>query len=401
MSINKDHVLTVNGAEYVNNVVNRVFEKVRRCMRIYLVGGALRDAFMGRALSDRDYVVLEAGKAAFMQQFPGAKRIGGALGIYVINGCEYTRSDAVDIESDLRTRDLTINAMAREVFLQADDDAMQRQGKIIAHPKAMQDIAARILRPVAVENFVADPCRTIRAARFAATLPGFSAGPGLFVAMRAGVAHGLNRVAAERIGYEVRKACAGVAPARFLSFLHSGGCFTNETGWFAPFVLAPELTDKASSLMQNMAGILLRARSGVHSLPPKRDAAAMGVYMAMCRHMGPTVAYDFGVTLKLPGTWIRAGRDAAALLESIRGYATLSSKEKISLLLYCHRTRLAGLMTLLAMAQYGVAAHEATGEIIRKDLQTILNVRLPAHQQGKGRSSGRALSRLRMQALEN
>jgi tRNA nucleotidyltransferase (CCA-adding enzyme) len=183
-------------------------------MKIYMVGGAIRDRIMNRPVRDTDYVVIGTDEAGFLSVFPYAKPVGRKKAVYIINGNEYTLSRSPDIETDLESRDLTINALAED-----------ENGLIIAHPKALDDIANLILRPVRQSNFIEDPLRVFRAARFHAVFPDFSVSDDLAAAMKNVSEKGLlDSISPERVGMEVMKAFAAPVPSRFLDLLVKTGC---------------------------------------------------------------------------------------------------------------------------------------------------------------------------------
>lgn len=344
-------------------------------MQIYLVGGAVRDRLLGRPVTDKDYVVLHSSREELLAHMPQLKQVGGgpaasADGVFVQRNEQYTISPAASIEEDLATRDLTINALAVD---------MQQSGRLIAHPQALHDLEQRLLRPVAVANFGHDPCRTVRAARFAAVLPGFAPARGLFAAMRHGLSQGVGNVAAERIAQETRKALAGLAPARFLAFLGRAGCLNP---WFAPFAGSPWLRQQAEQLMQRLA-----TQGGLRG------------YMAMCHHLSPQQALRMGHRLRLPNSWQQAGADAALLLPSLCEYGALGRERKVRLLLHCHKKRLLADLQALALARYGSRVAGAW-QAMQSDLERILEVRLPEARQNRGPASGQELLRLRKRALK-
>jgi tRNA nucleotidyltransferase (CCA-adding enzyme) len=143
-------------------------------MKIYLVGGAVRDELLGLPIRERDWVVVGAMPDDLLQQnfkqvgrdfpvflHPGSKEEyalarterKSAPGYYGFD-CNYSAS--VTLEEDLARRDLTINAMA-----------MDDQGKLIDPYGGKQDLEQKILRHVS-PAFVEDPVRVLRLARFAA-----------------------------------------------------------------------------------------------------------------------------------------------------------------------------------------------------------------------------------------
>lgn len=353
-------------------------------MRIYKVGGALRDALLSRPVADRDYVVLHADEQALRARFPGLKRVGGgprgAQGlddvtekVFLLGDEQYTLSPAADIQQDLLSRDLTINALARE----CRPDTIR--SRLEAHPQALDDLRLRLLRPVSVANFGHDPCRAMRAARFAAVLPGFAAVPELFSAMRHAMSQGLGDVAPERVAQELRKACGGGAPARFLAFLAYAGCLNP---WFAPFAESHALRLRAQQLMQRLA-----------------NGPGLWVWMAMCQPLTPEAASRMASRLRLPKLWQKAGAEAPLLVPLLRDYRNLAPEQKVRLLLQCHRQRLLPAFCALAEACYGAACSGLRTQL-EADLLRVLDVRLPEHERDKGAASGIALRRLQAAALQ-
>ncbi len=343
-------------------------------MRIYLVGGAVRDALLLRPVTDRDFVVLEADETALLERLPRLKRVGGGpQGVYILGSDQYTLSPAPDILADLALRDLTVNALAREQLPGG------RWGPLQAHPLALADLGARLLRPVAVENFGHDPCRAVRAARFAAQLAGFGLTPALFQALEHAREHGLERVAPERIAQELRKACAGPAPGRFLAVLAKGRCLE---AWFPPFAQDRELRLVAQGLMQRLAG-----------------SPGLWVYMGLCHHLPSDLALELGQRLRLSGEWCRSGEAAAALPERLRDYALLPAGERVDLLLTLHRHRLGAPLCRLARLHWPETPLDLEQRLLRDTLR-LLGVRLPRALRNWGPASGAALLALRVKALE-
>jgi len=142
-------------------------------MRLYKVGGTIRDRILNRPARDTDYVVIGADETDFLNAFPSARTVGKKKAVYIFEGNEYTLSRARTIEDDLVCRDLTINALAED-----------ENGRIISHPQSFDDIKNRILRPVNQKNFFEDPLRVFRAARFSAELPDFDISGDLVEIMR-------------------------------------------------------------------------------------------------------------------------------------------------------------------------------------------------------------------------
>ena len=201
-------------------------------MQVYLVGGAVRDRLLGRAVSERDWVVVgatpaELERAGFIpvgRDFPvflhpkskeehALARLERKVGPGY-RGFTTEFSPSVTLEDDLRRRDLTINAMA-------EDGA----GNIVDPYGGQRDLAARVLRHVS-EAFVEDPVRILRVARFAARYAplGFSVAGETLALMRKMVADGeADALVAERVWAETERALGEDRPDVFIQVLRDCG----------------------------------------------------------------------------------------------------------------------------------------------------------------------------------
>jgi putative nucleotidyltransferase with HDIG domain len=170
----------------------------------WLVGGAVRDALLGRATPDLDLAV--QGEVPALARELGRRAGGHAFQLSGEFGAWRVRSHGQDwqvdltplmgetLEQDLRRRDLTINAIAREL----DGGA----GELIDPCGGTADLQAGRLRSVGPESFKADPLRVLRLTRLAAEL-GFSADQDT-LRMAAEAASPLASVAAERVFTELK-----------------------------------------------------------------------------------------------------------------------------------------------------------------------------------------------------
>jgi tRNA nucleotidyltransferase (CCA-adding enzyme) len=201
-------------------------------MRIYLVGGAVRDGLLGLAVAERDWVVVGADAAAMRAQgfvpadrdFPvflhaqtgeeyalarrEVKRGEGYRGFEVYAGPDVT------LEEDLRRRDLTVNAMARDA-----------QGRIIDPYGGRDDLDKGLLRNVS-PAFAEDPLRVLRVARFAARLgsSGFRVAHATHRLMCRMVERGeMAHLTPERLWREMMLAMQTEQPWRFFEVLHRCG----------------------------------------------------------------------------------------------------------------------------------------------------------------------------------
>lgn len=198
-------------------------------VRIYRVGGSVRDELLGRPDADRDYVVVGATPETMIAS--GYRPVGRDFPVFLhpetqdeyalarterkhgtgYRGFEFFASPDVTLEQDLERRDLTINAMAR-----GDD------GVLVDPHGGRADLAARVLRHVS-PAFAEDPLRVLRVARFAARFD-FAVAPETEALMRRIVASGeLATVAPERVWQEWAKGLMEAHPARMLAVLRACG----------------------------------------------------------------------------------------------------------------------------------------------------------------------------------
>jgi poly(A) polymerase len=205
--------------------------------RLYLVGGSVRDALLGREISDLDFTT-DARPDAVLALVDGwASAVwdtGIAFGTVGLRRRGVTmeittfRSDAYDrvsrnpvvaygdtIEEDLERRDFSVNAMAVELTggRRAFVDPF---GGLAALASGVLDTPA-----TPEESFADDPLRMLRAARFVAQL-GFTPAPRVVAAMTAMAAE-LGRITAERVQVELSKLIMGAHPRRGLELLVDTG----------------------------------------------------------------------------------------------------------------------------------------------------------------------------------
>jgi poly(A) polymerase len=208
---------------------------------LYLVGGPVRDALLGRLHDDLDFAT-DARPEQILTILSGLGPTWttgiafGTVGVLLVEGgaehrCEITtyRSDVYDagsrkpevtfgdsIEADLVRRDFAVNAMAVELPLQAARPIVDPFG-------GLDDLTNKVLRtPGPPErSFADDPLRMVRAARFAAQL-GFSVDPAAIAAIRR-MASRLAIVSAERVRDELTKLVLAPHPRRGLELLVETG----------------------------------------------------------------------------------------------------------------------------------------------------------------------------------
>jgi tRNA nucleotidyltransferase (CCA-adding enzyme) len=198
-------------------------------MKIYAVGGAVRDELLGRPVADRDYVVVGATPDQMLAL--GYKPVGRDFPVFLhpetheeyalarterksgrgYHGFEFHAAPGVTLEQDLARRDLTINAIAK-------DDA----GHVIDPFNGEADLRAGRLRHVG-PAFVEDPVRLLRVARFAARFD-FEIAPETLLLMREMVANGeVDALVPERVWQELAVGLMEPKPSRMIGVLRECG----------------------------------------------------------------------------------------------------------------------------------------------------------------------------------
>lgn len=197
-------------------------------MKIYLVGGAVRDKLLGLPVKEEDYVVVGATEANMLAE--GYQRVGKEFPVFLhpktrheyalarlerktapgYKGFAFDTSPTVTLEEDLLRRDLTINAMA-----EAEDG-------VITDPYGGQaDLQRKILRHVS-SAFSEDPVRILRVGRFMARYAhlGFTIAPETMTLMQNMVDAGeVNALVAERVWKELQRALLEPSPTLFFQVL--------------------------------------------------------------------------------------------------------------------------------------------------------------------------------------
>ena len=218
-------------------------------MKIYAVGGAIRDTLMGLPVNDVDYVVV--GSSVDEMVAKGFRPVGKDFPVFLhpetqaeyalarterktgqgYKGFRFYADPSVTLEQDLERRDLTINAMAQEVGTDG-----KQFGPIIDPHNGQEDLASKTFRHVS-DAFAEDPLRLLRIARFAARFPEFSVADQTKSALKAIVQSGeLNALSPERIWQELSRGLVAAKPMHMFQVLLGVGA--------AQVVLPNTLTEK-------------------------------------------------------------------------------------------------------------------------------------------------------------
>ncbi len=216
---------------------NRTIMAQNLPFKTYLVGGSVRDGLLGRAVQDRDWVVVGATPEAMLAS--GFKPVGADFPVFLhpqsreeyalarterksgrgYHGFTFFTDASVTLEEDLARRDLTINAIA-----QAED------GALVDPYGGQNDLRKKVLRHVS-NSFAEDPLRVLRLARFAARFPDFTVAPET-IALAKSLRPEIETLTPERVWQELARGLMEAAPQRMFEVLEACDAWS---------VLAPEI----------------------------------------------------------------------------------------------------------------------------------------------------------------
>ncbi|MEF9676752.1 multifunctional CCA addition/repair protein [Pectobacterium aroidearum] len=269
-------------------------------MKIYLVGGAVRDSLLGLPVTEKDWVVVGATPEDLLTQ--GYQQVGKDFPVFLhpVSHDEYALARTerksgkgytgfvchaapdVTLEQDLLRRDLTINAIART-----------EQGDLIDPYHGRRDLENHVLRHVS-DAFSEDPLRVLRVARFAARFAhlGFQIAEETMALMQKMAHEGeLAYLTPERVWKETEKALGTSSPDVYFQVLRDCGALA---------VLFPEI--------DNLYGVPAPAKwhpeidTGIHTM----------MTVAMAARLSPeidvrfaTLCHDLGKGLTPPELWPR------------------------------------------------------------------------------------------------
>ena len=259
--------------------------------RIYMVGGAVRDALLGLPAGDRDWVVV--GSTPEDMAARGYLPVGRDFPVFLhpetreeyalarterksgrgYRGFTVLASPEVTLEEDLARRDLTINAIAAP--------ADWTPAEAVFDPyHGVADLRARVLRHV-TDAFREDPVRILRVARFAARFADFSIAPETMQLMREMVEGGeADHLVPERVWQELSRGLMEATPSRMFEVLRACGALA---------VLLPEV--------ERLWGVPQRAEyhpevdTGVHlmmvlDMSARLQASLPVRYACLCHDLG-------------------------------------------------------------------------------------------------------------------
>ena len=242
-------------------------------MKIYLVGGAVRDKLLDYPSDENDWVVVGGSPQEMIDL--GYQPVGQDFPVFInpktgeeyalarterksgrgYQGFSFHTAPNISLEDDLIRRDLTINAMA-------EDD----NGQITDPYGGQQDLNNKLLRHVS-DAFTEDPLRVLRVARFAARYHhlGFTIAPETMGLMQNLVRSGeLAHLVAERLWKETERALCERSPDIYIQVLRDCGALAE---------LFPEV-EKLFGVPQR-ADYHPEVDTGIHTLMSLQQAARL------------------------------------------------------------------------------------------------------------------------------
>jgi tRNA nucleotidyltransferase (CCA-adding enzyme) len=400
-------------------------------VKIYRVGGSVRDELLGRRIVDRDWVVVGATPEILVAS--GYQPVGRDFPVFLhpdtheeyalarterkhgrgYRGFEFFVSPDVTLDEDLARRDLTINAMARD-----------EHGKLIDPFGGEADLRAGVLRHVS-PAFVEDPLRVLRVARFAARFGFKVARPTLALMHELAASGELATLAPERVWQELSRGLMEPSPSRMIDVLRDCGALAR---------LLPEVDARFGP--RNARGAKRGAAARVEAALDlaARRGAPLAVRYAILAHdpdesapspaiRGARLAREVRIAdaissrLKVPADCRDAARLAARWRPAVDDAAELSPAELLALLAaadaFRRPERIEALLEVgacFALSLRGAPPEYAPAEIVRAALAAATSVdsgaiaRRAAHRDNAERAKddsaiARAIRAARLAAL--
>ena len=268
-------------------------------MKIYMVGGAVRDALLGLPVQDRDWVVVGATLDAMTAQ--GFVPVGKDFPVFLHpqtheeyalarterntapghRGFAVHAAPDVTLEEDLARRDLTINSIAAPARPTSKNGIFEPDFEALIDPyDGQRDLRAKVLRHV-TDAFREDPVRILRLARFAARFADFSVAPDTMAMMQDMVRDGeADALVPERVWQELARGLMEKQPSRMLEVLRDCGALQK---------LLPEV-DRLWGVPQR-ADYHPEIDTGIHLLMVLNMAAQLGAplpvrFACLCHDLG-------------------------------------------------------------------------------------------------------------------
>jgi len=265
-------------------------------LKVYRVGGAIRDELLGLTPTEHDFVVVGSTPEALARR--GFRAVGRDFPVFLhpdtgaefalarterktapgYSGFSFHTGPEVRLEDDLARRDLTVNAIAEA-----------RDGTLVDPRDGCSDLQARILRHVS-PAFVEDPVRLLRLARFATRFEDFTIASETLALCQVLVDSGeVDHLVPERVWQEMARALMHSRPARFFDTLRQTGALAR---------ILPEL-DALWGVPQ-VAEYHPEIDAGIHTMLVLDQTAAMDAPLAV---RFAALVHDLGKALTPPEQW--------------------------------------------------------------------------------------------------
>lgn len=295
-------------------------------MKIYQVGGSVRDELLGLPVADRDHVVVGSTPEEMLAL--GFQPVGRDFPVFLHpetheeyalarterkqgrghHGFLIHADPSVTLEEDLQRRDLTVNAMARD-----------ENGALIDPYGGQRDLVARTLRHVS-RAFSEDPLRVLRVARFAARF-GFSVAEETEALMRDLVERGEMRdLSPERVWQELARGLREKQPSRMFAVLRRCD---------ALHVIAPEIDRLFSRPLSGVqpdcgVGMLKALDRRAADFPPPSLAVQFAI---VARYMPTDDALSLATRLRAPAECRDAAVNATRYVDIVARTESLDASD--------------------------------------------------------------------------
>lgn len=203
---------------------DKIINLIKECAKntdIYLVGGAIRDFYLGKENFDKDIIVSTDARSfaeelaeIFDASFVALDEENKIYRLVLkdkINYIDVANPIGATLTDDLKRRDLTINSVAINL----------RTFEIIDLNDGIKDLKEKKIRQISEKNFLDDPLRLLRACRFQAML-GFEIDSELIQIIKKHASK-IHQSAVERINYEFLKLFSGDYSAKALIKMDESG----------------------------------------------------------------------------------------------------------------------------------------------------------------------------------
>ena len=358
-------------------------------LRIYLVGGAVRDELLGLSIKEKDWVVVGATPEEMIAC--GFKPVGKEFPVFLhpktheeyalarterkiakgYKGFSFYTAPDVTLEEDLMRRDLTINAVAKTP-----------DGSFIDPYGGRKDLKNKVLRHVS-SAFQEDPVRVLRLARLATKFPEFSIYPETLDLMKkmtnAGEVHAL---VPERVWKELVRALTNEAPTRFFKVLDDCGALA---------ILFPVLYHKGKN-MDTLSRI------------SKKTSSPVIRFAALLSGLSPEGIQQPTLQYRVPNEYANLATMVSQFKESYKNVDRMNEKELLNFIIKSdalrRKERFEDFLFICASLYPPSAKNTEKMKKVIKVIKSI-NIKPLQKRQLKGEEFAKALEAIRLEAIRH